>query len=103
MPFTSETAKAAQQKSAETRRRRKLLTPAERVREIAAADADSAIRDLIKGAKGLEPFDTLTPKERLDAWKTVLAYGVGRPTSSKVATDTPSEEDNEPEEVASLV
>lgn len=99
MPFTPESAREAQRKSAETRRRRKEMTPAERVREIAAADAPTAIRDLIKGAKGQQPYDTLTPKERLDAWKTVLAYGVGRPTSSKVATDQPQEEP-EQEEIA---
>lgn len=102
MPWTKETAKEAQKKSAEVRRRRKQMTPAERVRDIAAADADAAIRDLIKGAKGQEEFSELSPKERLDMWKTVLAYGVGRPTSSKV-TQAESEEDQEPEEVPNLV
>ena len=102
MGFTSETAKAAQQKSAEVRKRRKTMTPAERVREIAAADADTAIRDLIKGAKGAAPYDSLTPKERLDAWKTVLAYGVGRPTASP-AKEAPPQEEEAVEEQPSLV
>lgn len=103
MPWTPETAKEAQKKSAEVRRRRKLLTPAERVRDIAAADADAAIRDLIKGAKGQGEYETLSPKERLDMWKTVLAYGVGRPTSSKVTQAEDNDEDGEPEEPPSLV
>ena len=99
MTFSKETASEAGRKSVEVRRQRKSMTPAERVKELAAASADVAIKDLIKAAKGQEPYDGLSAKERLDAWKTVLAYGVGRPTTTVKGPETPEAPPEEPEEV----
>ena len=102
MPWNKEEAEAARLKGLETRRRRKEMSPAERVRDLAAADADAAMRDLIKAAQGREPFDTLSLDKRIDAAKMVLAYGVGRPTSTK-ATPADDPDDDEPEETPQLV
>lgn len=102
MPWDKEAANAARLKGLEVRRRRAQMSPAERVRDLAAADADAAMRDLIKAAKGQEPFDGLSLDKRLDALKTVLAYGVGRPTTTKAAQAEPDDDDG-PEETPSLV
>lgn len=102
-PFTKETAVEMAARSALVRQRRKDMSPAERVRDISARDADAAIRDLIKAAHGTPPYEDLSPEKRIDALKTILAYGVGRPTTSKVGPADVDPEDDEPEEEAPLV
>lgn len=96
--WDSESAKEAAAKSAEVRRRRAEMTPAERVRDLAAADADASMRDLIKAAHGKDEFEKLAIEKRVDALKSVLAYGVGRPTAIKTEPADNPEPDDPPEE-----
>lgn len=102
-PFDSESAKEAAAKSAEVRRRNKEMTPAERVQKKAAGKADVIMDDLIKAALGQEPFHELSLEKRTDLMKTVLAYGIGRPTTTKANNDDPDEGEDPPTEDAPLV
>lgn len=102
MPWDSESAREAAAKSAEVRRRNATMTPAERVQKKAASRSEAIMDDLIKAAMGEPPFEGLALEKRTDLMKTVLAYGVGRPTTSKADTSA-NEEEPEPEETPNLV
>lgn len=96
--WDSESAREAAKKSAEVRRRNKDMTPAERVQKKAAQKSDVIMDDLIKAAMGEPPFHELALEKRTDLMKTVLAYGVGRPTTSKANTQDPDDQEEPPED-----
>lgn len=103
MPWNKETAKEAAAKSLEVRRRRREMTPEERVEESCKRVAPQLINELIDAAKGTGDFTSLDLNRRIDAMKTVLAYGVGRPWSGKPNPKLPPDDEEEPPEVAALV
>lgn len=92
-------------KSHESRRRRKEMDLDDRMKSIFVEATDAAARDLVKAARGTGDFEKLPPEKRLDAIKTVLAYGYSPPPRSGAARPPGNAEptEEEPKEEPPLV
>ena len=105
--WDSEQAKKAAEKSAEVRRaaaeRRASMSLEDRIKEMAEAASEDAMKDLISAAQGKGDFIGLSKEKRLDANKLVLAYGVGPPPRQPRAPQGPTAADNDETEGPSLV
>jgi hypothetical protein len=82
-PWTPEEAREAARLSAEARRRKKDLTPAERAEEAAGKEAPALIKELLDAALGRGDFNSLGKELRLKALFRALEYSVGKPVTSK--------------------
>jgi hypothetical protein len=103
MPWDSESAKKAAERSAEVRRQNRDRPTEEKVKVKAAAKADQIMERLIKASLGEDEFAALDLGKQVDSMKTVLAYGIGRPTTGKSSAPEPDKEDDDPPEEMSLV
>lgn len=70
------------------------MTPEERVKFAASQVSDLMMKDLICAARGQGDFEGLDISKRVECMKTVLAYGVGRPS----AGTKPAPENGNPDE-----
>jgi hypothetical protein len=97
-PFSDpEVARAAQRKSAESRRRRAALKeqdPEAYLVETFSAKKAELSEQLLKAALGQDEWHELPLDKRLTALTKALEYAVGKPTTQKSA---PSSEAREPE------
>ena len=82
VPWNSETAREAQAKGVESRKRRQNMSLEDRIKAKAAAASEMAMRDLIDAAQGKNDFESLSAEKRLSAVIQVLGYGIGRPRAT---------------------
>lgn len=68
-------------------------SPEEKARELLARRAPELAEELLKAARGEDPYDELPEKDRLAALIRALEWGLGRP-----ATRKPEKPDDRPEE-----
>lgn len=101
MPWDSDSAKEAQRKAVESRRRRKELSVEDRVKLRASEDAELAMKDIIDCAHARGDFEGVDLSLRVRALTTVLAYGAGRPQTGQKAA--PTKDDDELSEDIQLV
>lgn len=84
-PDWAEMGRRGGQKSAETRRRQRDMSPDERARDAIARDVPGLINELLDAAHGRGDFEGLDQKTRLAAVVKAMEYGVGRPTVVRAA------------------
>jgi hypothetical protein len=60
----------------------------ERARVLFSQASSEMAKELLKAARGEEPYDQLDVKERLGAVLKCLEYGIGRPSTNKTAAST---------------
>lgn len=84
-------AREAGLKSAETRRRQSAMSPEERALDAIRHRTPDLTRELLKAALGEGDFSDLKLDTRVAALKTLLEYGLGKPTSGSKTADSDDE------------
>lgn len=81
-------------KGVEARRRKATMTPQERALDSIAGKLGDLTRELIAAALGTGDFEDLKPETRVAALKTLMEYGLGKPTA-QAKVDPESDADHE--------
>lgn len=85
--WDSASAAEAGRRSGEVRRRKREMSPEERVRDAISAKSDKLVSELIDAALGQGDFESLKLETRVTALQRLLEWQLGRPAAVKPKED----------------
>jgi hypothetical protein len=82
-------------KGVEARRRKAAMSPQERALDAISSKLGDLTRELLNAALGVGDFEELKPETRVAALKTLMEYGLGKPTA-QAKVDPEADPEREP-------